>query len=87
MTKYRPEGWEQPEVTIKSGEGSTQDILNKASYEAGADAMLNALKEQSLAHLNIGLSDDDIITIKIPAAWTKAFLKGTLVFIPDKDGE
>lgn len=51
MTKWRPEGWENPyvrinKISLKYYGGHPFDAVEESAYEAGADAMLEALIKQ-----------------------------------------
>ena len=77
---WRPKGWENPyERPVRSGVMWTAELLTANvidSYEAGADAILEALKDDGV-HFETGeWTDDATFEVEEP---------GTVVFIPDKD--
>jgi len=96
MSQYRPEGWENPYKILSDGsefheglpiyDGSVEcDILKYKAFEAGADAMLEALKKP----LDILARNDDITPEHYEKGeeeeiWIEAPCNGTLVFIPDE---
>ena len=70
MSEWRPEGWENPE---KDTFGYDPGIDPAGIYEAGADAMLAALRKR------------DIREFSTLVGWVDGNPSGTLVYIPDKE--
>ena len=69
---YRPEG-------MKENPFNPDELTGKTCFdiwEAGAYAMLEGLKKESLSYTD----DDRIETIKVPSIY-----KGKLVFIPEEE--
>ena len=72
MSEWRPEGWENPYFTQERYDEC------EGAYDAGADAMLAALKEQSV-HVDVGV-DKGIVNLPFHGG-----SHGFVVFIPDKE--
>lgn len=84
MNTWRPEGWKNP--YFRSGDfGDGQISWNEqpefSTFEAGADAMLEALKKEATYLKNDGTAPYGYVLGKI----LKLAEKGWLVFIPDED--
>ena len=79
---YRPEGWENPyvkcnEVCKKLYNGKPFNAVEMAAFEAGADAMLDALKEpDNSIYVGKKSLENNILLPKI-------LTTGWLVFIPE----
>jgi len=86
MNNWRPEDW-NPDYTITLLEDANSgdvaqytNVIVKSAYEAGADAMLEALKE-------LGKYYNDVeAPCKTIAVLQEIKERGWLVFIPDKEG-
>lgn len=95
MDKWRPDGWENPhgkwiaehEDYFPGWHPSMYFVhdLRRASFEAGADAMLEALTKQSVRFRFHKEGEFDFVFDVDPAFNTDEWIKGTLVFIPDID--
>ena len=82
---YRPEGWKNPHSTTKRELRSCvmMMVANPAYYnfEAGADAMLEALKEQGLYFLRRPIEQEgNYVRFGEHTEW------GWLIFIIDEEG-
>ena len=75
MSEWRPEGWENP---YDDGSCDCRQGAEGTAYEAGADAILAALKAGHPCHV-----DAEGISINFP----KGYIKGSFVFIPDAPRE
>ena len=80
MSEWRPEdGWDSYWDTWRLlPDSRTRRSLNRVDFEAGADAMLAALKEQSV-RVDVGV-DKGIINLPFHGG-----SHGFVVFIPDKE--
>jgi len=87
---WRPEGWKN-RFSIASG-ADPADGERFIDYEAGADAMLGALKKRGIDlrvyadHLRFGIDRGAKVLEGKEDTVTYQGVKGTLVFIPDKEG-
>jgi len=96
MSNWRPDGWENNKKIVLYGggrqTGRAEYSISKASFEAGADAMLEALKKQGIDHrvyadhLRFGVDRGTKVIEGREDTVTYQGVKGTLVFIPDKEG-
>ena len=84
MSEWRPEGWENPYLAVSydinnedkaGGHPEAMHILfeNSKVYEAGADAIVAALKEDSSSER------------REPEPWFEPPIFGTWVFFPDEE--
>jgi len=71
---WRPEGWEEP---YKYDHEYHTDSYEGQAYEAGADAILEALTEK-------GIRTDSFRTNSNPIYLTNPRQKGVYVFIPEE---
>lgn len=90
---YRPDNWEETKfyscMKLTGGGGEYSDIYDV--FEAGADAILGALKKNSLYGEYL---DDVVISARVKKDdpdWAEPFFgsitkKGWLVYIPDEEG-
>jgi len=93
MSNWRPDGWENNKKIVLYGggrqTGRAEYAISKAFFEAGADAMLEALKKQGIDHsvyadhLRFGI--DRGVQVLNGKEDTIAYqgARGTLAFIPD----
>ncbi len=88
---WRPKDWDSDKklVFYSGGRqvGRSQYVINKASFEAGADDMLEALMEDGL---KVDISKGVRVTegskpIQVLGHTVGTPSKGTLVFIPEED--
>jgi hypothetical protein len=81
---WRPEGWKNPYININPGSWDYFSNEHNPAFEAGADAMLEAIKKQpnsvkvDLEFQSVGEVATEYFKIIHPNG------KGTLVFIPDE---
>ena len=75
MSEWRPEdGWDSYwDAWRLLPDSRTRRSLNRVDFEAGADAMLAALRKQ------------DIREFSTLVGWVDGNPSGTLVYIPDKE--
>ena len=90
IKKWRPQGWSYP---VKNTEGQTvylkvcnclvgQIADDYATFEAGADAMLEALKKKGTKVEDA----EDGFSVRLPdIKFLHGIKRGTLVFIPDDE--
>jgi len=87
---WRPEGWKNEHIASASGEPIYPE---HQVFEAGADAMLEALRRQGIDqkvyadHLRFGLDRGAKVLEGKEDTVTYQGVKGTLVFIPDNDDD
>ncbi len=84
MAEWRPEGWENPHhAKVKAGKGNGKDMAFSLAYEAGADAMLAALRGKR--HEETRFTGDPRVDGKWVFVEMRAEdIKGwSVVFIPD----
>jgi len=81
LDKWRPEGWEKNRIHfVYPGEGE-ENIHDWGIYEAGADAMLEALRKNPVViNATNKITVNNVVTKEKDLAIT---LKGVFVFIPD----
>ncbi len=80
MSEWRPEeGWEEIKERYRQ-RAHSEDWDREEIFEAGADAIVAALRESSGRH-HISPSDNDI-PCKLPELWPGQ--TGYVVFIPDE---
>lgn len=84
MDKWRPEGWNNSSNVIICG----PLVVKYIAFEAGADAMLEALRKQGVISFGRAItptpSQIDGARLGITTSDINA-VKGVLVFIPDDD--
>ena len=77
MTKWRPDGWViegEPLDPFIFSNDCNKKLIFSTGYEAGADAMLKALKKEGVHFEKDRWTDDSTFETEVP---------GTVVFIPD----
>ena len=93
MANWRPEDWQNPHLYYGSPHTmiDVESNKNRLAFEAGADAMLEALKKQGINHrvyadhLRFGFGRGAKVLEGKEETVTYQGVKGTLVFIPDND--
>lgn len=77
---WRPEGWENPHIMCEEcndchwgGDNCDGDMFEHEAYEAGADAMLEGLKNKQ----RVKIYEINDPTVEMPVEG------GTLIFIPE----
>lgn len=96
MTNWRPNGWENPYGLCEgcndchwSGDNCDGDYMEHEAYEHGADAMLEALREEPVSitrMINMVVNGGAVVPSKSDGEYYQG-KKGVFVFIPDKEGE
>lgn len=93
MTKWRPKEWAKMNPFSRENDPLHMNSQepNYTDFEAGADAMIGALKKQGIDHkvyadhLRFGFDRGAKVLEGKEEAITYQGVKGTLVFIPDDD--
>jgi hypothetical protein len=78
---YRPKGWKNP---YPSAQFHPMGLFYKDAYEAGADAMLEALRKTGKSYeseRDTGLMEDQTVLL----VYVRTKPPGVVVFIPDED--
>ena len=79
---WRPKDWKNPFPMVENDEG----VLEYATYEAGADAMLEALRGSGV-YMVVNENRILLVTPETMVYPIKCITEGTLVFIPDEEQE
>lgn len=81
---WRPEGWEEIKGTVTKHHAYLQTMNDRicftAGFEAGAAAMLEALK---VSEVHLYINNQNVVSINFSK--TSFPCKGWLVFIPDEE--
>ena len=86
VTPYRPDGWEG-DVPLEISPLGTRELhkIDRFSYEAGADAMLEGLRASKEPSCEVYIASVNMLNGKVahPKAYGQSF-PGKMVFIPEE---